>query len=79
MPKYYFLNRPPSIGTHPNGAVATEVWMPRQDIPGTERPAFGWAEYPDPLQFEQVWQYELFPDDEAEQDLYWEWRDENDK
>jgi hypothetical protein len=77
--RYYFLNRPPAIGTHPAGEVARECWLPRRDIPGTERPAYGWVDYPEPLDFEQVWRYELFPADPAEVDAYWDWRDEQGK
>lgn len=74
--RYYFLNRPPSIGTHPTGEINRELWYPVQDIPGTERHAWGWVEYPEALEYEQVWKYELFPHGDAAIDAYFDWRDE---
>jgi hypothetical protein len=70
--RYYLLNRPPGIGTHPPGAVDKKVWLPRQAIPsaeqaGYDRQAFGYVSYDSPLPLAQIWQYELEPDPD---DLY---------
>lgn len=65
--RYYFLYRPPAIGTHPIGETGRETWMPRRQVPEVPRqPAFGWVEYPDPLPLEDVISYELLPQDEEE-------------
>jgi hypothetical protein len=77
MNRYYFLNRPPSIGTHPPGEGGRKVFDFMQEIPGTERYAHGWVEYSEPLDFALVWKYELFPGDPQEMETYWDWRDEN--
>lgn len=74
--RYYFISRPPDIGTHPAGEVRREVWYPAKDIPNTERHGWGWVEYAEPLEFEQVWKYELFPADDEELDAYYDWRNE---
>lgn len=74
--RYYFINRPPSIGTHPQGETGRKAFAYRETIPGTERLSHGWVEYPQPLDFEQVWRYELYPADEAEADRYYDWRNE---
>lgn len=74
--RYYLISRPPFIGTHPAGNIAVESWDTRQDIPGTLRPAWGWVEYDQPLDFENVWNYELYPGDEKEADAYYDWRNE---
>lgn len=74
--RYYLLNRPPDIGTHPAGETAREVWAPSREIPGSARCAHGWVEYPEPLPFDEVWRYELLPADEDEVDRYYDWRDE---
>jgi hypothetical protein len=76
---YYFLLRPPFIGTHPAGEVSREVWQPVQNIPGTERHAHGWVKYPAPLDFDQVWKYDLYPANEDGLNRYWDWREENNR
>lgn len=70
MPRYYMLNRPPDIGTHPKGETAREVWLPRKDIPDTERPAYGWIEYETELEPYEIWRYEMYPADEYELSRY---------
>ena len=52
--RYYFLSRPPGIGCQPDGFANREYWRPKQEIPGTERTAHGWVEYPEKLTAEQV-------------------------
>lgn len=74
--RYYYLSRPPAIGCQPAGFTDREAWMPVQDIPGTEWPAFGWVEYAKPLDFIQVWKYDLRPADADELARYQEWREE---
>jgi hypothetical protein len=58
---YYFRNRPPSIGTHPKGAIEVVSWMPKQETP-TGNLAFGYVAYSDPLSTEEIQNYELFED-----------------
>jgi len=77
--RYYYLNRPPSIGCQPDGFVNREAWSPKQTIPGTEWTAHGWVEYPEPLEPYQVWKWEFRPADDAELDEYLDWREENDR
>jgi hypothetical protein len=64
--RYYLLNRPPSLGTHPPGETGRETWLPKRaiptDLPGYERQACGYVEYAAPLPLAQVWNYELEPD-----------------
>ncbi len=74
--RYYLINRPPSIGTHPAGEIDREVWIPRRTIPNTERDCYGWVEWAEPLDFEQVWGYEMLPADDDEFERYYDWRDE---
>lgn len=64
--KYYLLNRPPCIGTHPKGAITMQAWMPAVQIEAGHL-ALGWVEYDDPLPLHQVWTYELWPADRTEQ------------
>jgi len=71
--RYYMLSRPPSIGTHPKGTIASAVWMPRQEIPGTQRVALGWIEYAQPLPMYDIWHYSLFCADVKERAMYVFW------
>ena len=77
--EYLFLNRPPSIATHPDGATETEAWTPRRKY---THPVFGEQEYlgivtyATPLDPEQLWKYELLPVDPVEWAEY-EWWEEN--
>lgn len=73
---YYAINRPPDFATVPAGAVETEVWPGTRQVPGTERFAHGFVTYASPLPYQLVWKYELLPADPAEQEDYWDWRDE---
>ena len=73
--KYYFINRPPSIGTHPAGESEREVWQPVRKTP-SGRWAHGWVEYPERLDFAEIWNYELWPADHHEFNEYRDWRDE---
>ena len=75
---YYFINRPPFIGTHPKENLAMQkAWSPTKQV--GERHFHGWATYTETLSFEQIWKYELYPADPDELRAYNEWRDENDK
>lgn len=80
MFKYYFLNRPPDIGTYPirPGLIETVVWWPRQLIPGTQRYAHGCVTYEQPLTWDDVWRYDLFPEQHLA-DEYFDWREEEGK
>ncbi len=60
--KYYFRNRPPSIGTHPKNPEKTEGWNPRQPAPISGYLAWGYVEYSIPLNDEDIKSYELFED-----------------
>jgi hypothetical protein len=79
--RYYLVNRPPHIGTHPRGGeVARDVWMPGKRIEEQpedhDRRALGWVEYDRQLTVEEIRQYELFPADERERaasGLWQEW------
>jgi hypothetical protein len=73
--RYYFLSRPPFIGTHPSGETNRQVWQPVELIPDTERPAHGWVEYSEPLGHYDVWRFELYPADEDELKRYNDWRE----
>lgn len=78
MPKYYYLNRPPSIGCQPDGFTERECWMPMQQIPGSERMAFGRVTYPEHLEFDQVWKYDLLPAAKKDQAEMVFWREGDD-
>ncbi len=60
--RYYFRNRPPGIGTQPEGFINHESWLPARTTPHG-RTAFGWVEYDRPLTAEEKSGYELFEDE----------------
>lgn len=60
--RYYYLHRPPSIGTQPEGFINHESWLPAKTTPHG-RTAFGWVEYDRPLTPEETSRYELFEDE----------------
>jgi len=74
--RYYLINRP---DVQPSGFIDKEIWYPSKTIPGTQRWAHGWAEYAQPLSFEMIWKFDLFPASEDIVNAYWDWRDENEK
>lgn len=71
--RYYYLNRPPGIGCQKDGFVDRECWMPARVI-NVGRNALGWVDYPFRLDFEDIWKWELWPDDTDELESYCEWR-----
>lgn len=76
--RYYFINRPPSYGARPDGAIEFRVWLPSQQVREVDNRFFlGYADYPQPLSPKDVWNWELIPADENERNAYNEWRDEN--
>ena len=80
--RYYYLNRPPSIGCQPDGFVDREAWMPARTHPvvgGGTRHFLGWVEYPTPLEPEQVWKWELLPRTAWETERYFQWREDNNR
>jgi hypothetical protein len=79
--KYYFINRPPFIGTHPKGEISREVWQPKQSAPDINEDwtFHGFVEYEEPLSNEDIWEYQLMPAKHSERDTYWQWRDDNNK
>jgi hypothetical protein len=62
LSRYYYLHRPPSIGTQPEGFINHESWLPAKTTPHG-RTAFGWVEYDRPLTPEEISGYELFEDE----------------
>lgn len=58
MYRYYLTQRPPSIGTYPEGAVEVEGFDHREMTEYGFR-AWGWAEYPEPLTDKQIADFEL--------------------
>ena len=79
--RYYFIKRPPFIGTHPDGAISQESWEPSHAIgyKTNGRRFHGFAVYNHALTFEEIWKYELYPSCETEGIAYYEWRQENSK
>ncbi|MCQ3980742.1 MAG: hypothetical protein DPW09_45665 [Anaerolineae bacterium] len=68
--KYYLLNRPPDIGTHPSEPVELVRWIPTQLIPAGNidlyiRYAHGYVAYEQPLSLQQICDFELEPDPET--------------
>ena len=55
--RYYLTQRPPSIGTHPNGALKTVSFDSKQDFEGVN--CWGYVEYENPLTEAQINDYEL--------------------
>lgn len=77
---YYFINRPPFVGTHPAGALKIEAWEPRREAAGIVGWIFwGYAIYDFQLDPQLIWKYELYPADTEELQAYRDWREENDK
>jgi hypothetical protein len=66
--RYYFLSRPPMYGTLPRGFTNYEQWYPAHSIPDflVQHRFLGWAEYPEPLGMETIWNWELMPADPKE-------------
>lgn len=76
MASYLFRNRPPGIGCQPDGWVNRETWMPAKEI--QDRFFLGQVEYAEPLPFEQVKRYELWPESELERAEYVFWLEDED-
>jgi len=76
--RYYLINRPPFIGTHPTGSNAREVWAPVRRIPeqpaDCERTAHGWVEYDYQLFETDIYRYELYPASQEERSNSSTWR-----
>lgn len=74
--RYYLINRPPAIATHPGGETGREVWAPTRKpaaplpLHGDARYYHGWVEYPEALDLDQVYKWELWPGDPAEAARY---------
>jgi hypothetical protein len=78
MNRYYYLLRPPDIGCQPDGFAYRDGGLPRKTIKtsnGDYVDAFGWVEYYTPLSFEQVWKYDLQPDNPVERGRFTLWLD----
>lgn len=76
MARYWFLLRPPFVGTHPQGSIEQRAVYPSENCKlggGEMQVTHGWVVYPWALDREQVWKYDLLPDDPAERALYRMW------
>ena len=65
--RYYMINRPPGIGCQPKETINREVWMPAKQMPGSERRVLGFVEYDHILTHDQIWSFELAPENVTEQ------------
>ena len=63
--KYFYLSRPPCVGTEPDGWTEREGWTPTRLI--DLRPAHGFVTYSQKLDPGAIWKYSLRPDDVKEQ------------
>ena len=61
---YLMTSRPPGIGCQPDGWIERETWLPAHEVDG--RYFLGRVVYPERLSPEQVYRYELWPEDEVE-------------
>ncbi|MCL4296201.1 MAG: hypothetical protein KJ077_10755 [Anaerolineae bacterium] len=61
--KYFFMLRPPSIATHPDGFIEYKRYEQRERHEATGRLVHGWVTYPQRLPFHQANHYDLLPDD----------------
>lgn len=74
MCRYYYLLRPPSIGCQPQGGINRETFTyfgPVEALDGMK--AHGWVEYDEPLEFDQIWRFDLMPANELERAKYRLW------
>lgn len=71
--QYYLLSKPPGPGCQPPDFLEKESWLPRRFPVEFARGAFGIVTYPDPLAFDQIDTYDLFPLDLLEQVIYVVW------
>jgi hypothetical protein len=76
MLKYYYVNRPGGIGCQPEGWEDIHSGLPKtiREADWGEVDSFGWVTYPEPLDFELIWKYDLVPHDEPEWARYMLWR-----
>lgn len=81
IPDHRYLHRlrPPDMGCQPNGFTKLQQAREIRQVGDYTIPCRGWAEYAEPLTFEQVWKYDLFPEDVDEAERYQQWRDQNNK
>ncbi len=77
MNEYLYRNRPPGIGCQPTGGNISEVWYPIQEknTPIGPRTFFGKVVYDEPLTFDEINRYELFPVDRLEWAKYQIWEE----
>ena len=76
MNRYFYLLRPPSIGCQPEGFTDRQGGLPKKDwemSSGQSLHAFGYVEYFKPLKFEQIWRYDLLPDNDVERARLYFW------
>ncbi len=63
-------------GTLEKGFVEYEQWHPAKPAPEFPECHFlGWADYPQPLPFDRIWQWEVVPADRKQYIEYMFWRD----
>ena len=77
MARYLYLNRPGSIGCQPDGYTAMESGLPKRYI--GEIDCFGWVEYAEALDAQDVYRYDLLPAEPVEQARYSLWRHQCDR
>jgi len=74
--KYFYLSRPPSYGHQPPGFSNRDGGLPSRNWPtasGDDVWAFGWVEYPEALDFETCFKWDLMPDEPVELAHYIFW------
>ena len=59
--RYYLTQRPPTPGTFPGRPNRIEGYDQRTYVKEIGREAWGWIEYPEPLEEGQAEDYELTP------------------
>ncbi len=74
--RYWYLNRPPAYGHQPDGFVNREGGLPSKEWVTSTGPlwSFGFVEYDRKLTFDEVYQWELTPDNPVEWAHYQFWQ-----
>ena len=72
--RYYAMNRPDAV---PKGYADWQSWYPPRPVilPDGDRKVFGFADYDNPLTFDQVWGMDMLPAAPVEQTRYLLWLD----
>lgn len=59
--RYYLTQRPPTPGTFPGRPTKIEAYDQKTYVEEIGREAWGWIEYPEPLEEKRAEDYELTP------------------